>query len=159
MEDKKKKVIIFDLDDTLFDSTNQPIDTGGNWLIKLFDGMGSILESNDFINILVTRGFQYRQNRKIDVLGIRKYFEEIHVVDSDVHKHEKFVRINKDFQDREIIVIGNRIDCEIRYANQLGLKTIHIKHGKYSMLEPKDHFEIPSHQLPVDEIVDLVKLI
>jgi FMN phosphatase YigB (HAD superfamily) len=159
MKNRNKKVIVFDLDDTLFDSTNQPKDTGGSWDIKIFDNFLPILKSDSFINILVTRGDKDRQNRKIDVLRIRKYFADIHIVDSDTHKYETFITIRDAFLNNEIVVIGNRIDCEIRYGNQLGLKTIHVKHGKYSTLEPRDQYEIPTKTISLDEVVDIKNLL
>ena len=151
----KEKVLVFDLDDTLFDSTNQPPDNGKKWGIKLFSGFRKILESRKNINILVTRGEKERQNRKIDVLQIRRYFNIIHIVDLDSDKFNKFSEIKNDYNSHEIIIIGNRIDCEIRYGNQLGLKTIHIEHGKYSTVRAKDDFEVPSIKIGVADIVNL----
>lgn len=150
-----KKIIIFDLDDTLFDSTGQPEDTGDVWEIELFDGFRAILESQDYVHILVTRGAIQRQNRKIDSLGIRKYFTDIYVVDSDTDKYVSFVDIKNTFPESEIIVIGNRIDCEIRYGNLLGMKTAYIKHGKYKTLLPKDSHELPTKDFNLNEISDL----
>ncbi len=155
MKDKKRKVLIFDLDDTLFDSTNQPEDMGKEWTLRFFAEFQEILESKDYLHILVTRGIKNKQNRKIDVLGIRKYFADIHIVDSDERKHERFAGIKDAFSDAEIIVIGNRIDCEIRYGNLLGMKTIHIRHGKYENLVPKDRHEVPSKAFYLHEVIDL----
>ncbi|MEK7463923.1 MAG: hypothetical protein AAB610_02250 [Patescibacteria group bacterium] len=155
MGDRIQKVIIYDLDDTLFDSTGQPKDDGKNWSIKLFDGLQEMLDSKKHLNILVTRGNKELQDRKIDVLGLRKNFLSIYIVESDRHKHEQFKKIMIDFPDKEIVIVGNRIDCEIRYGNQLGLKTIHIRHGKYMELKPRDQFEIPSESLGLGDLNNL----
>lgn len=159
MKNRNQKVIIFDLDDTLFDSTNQPKDTGGEWPIQVFDGFHTILALEDCRHILVTRGTDSLQNRKIDILGIRNYFSDIYIVDSDNQKHETFMEIQGVFPDSEIVVIGNRIDCEIRYGNLLGLKTILVKHGKYEVLVPKDDYELPTNEITISEIGSLRDLI
>jgi FMN phosphatase YigB (HAD superfamily) len=158
MKNKKQKIIIFDLDDTLFDSTNQPEDTGNDdWALHFFDEFKPILESKEYSHILVTRGDKELQNRKIDIMGIRKYFTEIYIVHSDESKHEQFIDIKNKFPHEEIVVIGNRIDCEVRYGNLLNLKTIHIKHGKYESLIPKDKHEFPTHAFSIHEISDFKK--
>ena len=162
-EEKKSKLLLFDLDDTIFDSTNQPKEEDGVWPIKVFDGLTPILESNEYEKILVTTqdpalGEAFPK-KKIDTLGIRHYFSEIYIVSDNEHKMDHFKQIIEEHKDQEIIVIGNRIDSEIRYGNMLGLKTIFVKFGKYSVLEAKDEHEIPDHTITIDSFADLSKLI
>jgi FMN phosphatase YigB (HAD superfamily) len=152
MTNKPHTIILFDLDDTLFDSTNQPKDTGDNWPIHIFEEWRPLLESKDFTHILVTRGQQALQDRKIDILGIRKYFSKIYICEKYEDKYDEFNKVKDLFPDVRIIVIGNRIDNEIRYGNMLGLTTIHIKHGKHKNIVPSDQYEIPTHALSIHDV-------
>ena len=152
MNDKPQIIILFDLDDTLFDSTNQPKDTGDDWPIRIFEEWRFLLESPDCTRILVTRGEQTFQNRKIDILSIRKYFSEVYIVETYEGKYDAFDKVKKMFPRAHIVVVGNRIDNEIRYGNMLGLKTIHIKHGKHEHMVPQDQYEIPAHAFFIHEL-------
>ncbi len=156
---KSKQILLFDLDDTLFDSTNQPEDTGNKWSISVFEGVKSFLVSNKYQSILVTRGNVERQNRKIDILGIKKYFSDIYIVENDELKNHKFKSIIKEYPNNTLIVIGNRIDCEIRYGNLLGLKTIHVEHGKHKIIVAKDEYEIPTIRIKPNDFFNLETII
>jgi len=141
------KTLIFDLDDTLFDSSGRDTTNGDLAAIKPFDGVIEFLKTHPGRKILVTRGDKKYQNQKIDILGLRNYFDEIHICPTYDGKLEIFKRVLKHLNPRKVIVVGDRIDNEIRYANMLGLKTIHLKHGKNSHLKSKDKFEIPDHTI------------
>ncbi len=145
------KVLIFDLDDTLFDSTGQdPNDK--DLSIQPFPGVPEFLSACPHKKILVTRGVLSLQNRKIKKLGIKDYFDEIYICENDEGKWEIFQNIlekHSSQKPHDFIVIGNRIDCEIRYGRMLDVRTVHLKHGKYKDLTPKDTYEVA--QYVIDE--------
>lgn len=159
MDDNYSKVIIFDLDDTLFDSTNQPLETPNGWPLELFSGWQPILQVESYNNILVTMGEPELQNKKIDALGIRQYFSKIYIVDRNEDKATCFAEVIKEFPNQDIIVVGNRLDSEIRYGNQLGLKTIFVKYGKYKDMVAKDKFENPTYTIETEDLVNFLHLV
>ena len=67
------------------------------------------------------------------------------------------MRNNKLKNKKNIIVVGDRIDAEIRYGNMLGATTILLSYGKYKDLKPKDAFEMPTYT--IKKIGELQKLI
>lgn len=95
----------------------------------------------------MTKGEEKLQNKKIDNLNIRKYFHQIIVCKSDEKKKTCFKDVAASFPDKEILVIGDRIDSEIRWGNELGFRTIRLKQGKYKDLKPKASEEIPNHEV------------
>ncbi|MFH1683112.1 MAG: HAD hydrolase-like protein [Candidatus Woesearchaeota archaeon] len=136
-------MIIFDLDDTLYNCTEQlDGDLDNMDEIKLCQGVKEILDRKDFIKILVTKGDPLIQTKKIDLLGIRNCFDKIVVCENDEEKFDCFKMILAEFDEKRVWVVGNRVDSEIYYGNKLGLRTILIKKGKYASLEPKNELEV-----------------
>ena len=77
---------------------------------------------------LVTTGFSKLQWSKVDRLGLKEDFEEIHIVDpliSNQTKKDVFADILKRHQyDKEdVLVIGDDPESEIKAANELGIDT------------------------------------
>lgn len=149
--------IIFDLDDTIFDSSGRDKSEGDLAKIKPFDGVHEIIPKIQNKKILVTSGEEKYQNQKIDVLNIRHLFDEIHICPKYEDKLNVFRQIVNNLDPRKVIVIGDKINCEIRYAKMLGLKTVQLKHGRHANLEPVDEFEIPDHVIhKFDQIKDII---
>lgn len=158
------KLVIFDLDDTLFDTSGQLDETFKNIdNIKPFPETKKILSAKGYTKVLVTRmkhGLDI-QNKKIDVLGIRKFFDEILFCPKDEEKKSCFEQILKRYplsKKEEIYVIGNKRSSELRAGKMLGLKTILLKHGKYKDLKPKDSFEEPDYTIKkLDELLEIIQ--
>ena len=142
-------LIIFDLDDTLYDRTGQLPENHTQkqvQAIELFSGVKELLNVSGFSKILVTKGESEFQQKKLELLGIKDKFDEIKITSTDEEKKKEFEDILDRCPHPLTWVIGNRIDSEIRYGNELGLKTIHLKHGKYKHLKARDRFEIPDYE-------------
>lgn len=143
------KLYIFDLDDTLYDKTSLMPEKDLNKVKLLFPFKEAIplLESLKGIKTIVTNtnGDTNFQKDKIKALKIESYFSDILYVPTDEAKIFAFkILIDKHkAENKNTIIIGNRIDSEIRYGKMLGCKTILVSHGKYINLKPKDNFEIP----------------
>jgi len=152
------KVLIFDLDDTLYSRTKSLDDSLRNLNnIKSFPEVKKILKNKKILKILVSKGKKELQYKKLEVLGIKNLFDEIFICSMDEDKKNCFKKVLAKYGlKNEIFVIGNRIDSEIRYGNELGIKTILLFHGKYKNLKPKNKFEIPTHTIKF--IADLNKL-
>ena len=138
-------LIIFDLDDTLYDRIGQlKDDLTGLEKIKLYLGVKDFLQKTDLVKILVTKGNQELQFKKLEILGLKSLFDQIIVCSSDEHKKSSFNKILQKYPDKKILVIGDRVNSEIRYANQLGLKTVLLNQGKYKNLKAESRFDIPN---------------
>ena len=139
-------MLIFDLDDTIFPRLPDGFSEEQLRNIKPLPFVLEILK-NSSTNVLVTKGDPKTQTKKIKILNLEHYFLEIVVCSADHEKKECFQRIMKKYPQQDLVIIGDRLDSEIRYGNELGLKTIRIKRGKYKDLQPKDKYEIPHHEI------------
>ncbi|MEN9852131.1 MAG: hypothetical protein RI996_74 [Candidatus Parcubacteria bacterium] len=156
-----KKVFIWDLDDTIFQSSTSIDIIKNNSEIFCYNNVKEVLESTHFEHILVTAytyGSVELQNRKIDSLGIRHYFKDIYVCTNTEEKEQIFARIIKESNasNAHIYVIGDRHDAELLYSKKLGLKTVcvGIENGKY--LNKEKHTE---YDYVVDTDSDFLKLL
>lgn len=138
-------LIIFDLDDTLFHSSAQ-MRYETRWQdvknITPYSGVHKFLSTFPAKKMLLTwetdRGLQ---DAKINQLGIRPYLDEIHICYSNQEKREYLIRIKEQYSSEEIYVVGDRIDAEIQFGNELGMKTVRMQHGKYKDLMPKHELQ------------------
>ncbi len=61
-------------------------------------------------------------------------------------------------QPNEIIVVGDRIKSEIKLANQLGIKTIWYKKGKFSNELPTEKIEFPTWTISdISKVEEIIK--
>ncbi len=162
MKKIRKKLLVFDLDNTLYPCDEQ---LNGSYeridSITAFEGISEIMTITGATNILVTHGDPPIQLKKVAVLGIADYFDDIIVELTD--KRNILKSLAKKYKDQvdEMFVIGDRIDREIRYGNEFGFTSILMLYGKYSTgttkLLPKDRFEKPDHTAKnLWEIVSIV---
>lgn len=152
--------LIFDLDDTLYFKTEQ---LGDDYGFEDIDNISIPSEDMDYLKELsgknnmyiVTKGDEKFQRRKIEVLGLEDIFakENIHIVPLKEDKKELFKEITKDTPGIKTYIIGDRIDSEIQYGNELGLETIRMMKGKYSDMIPKILEQEPNYE--IYEIINL----
>ena len=148
------------MDDTLYSKTEQ---LGDDYSFEDIDNINIPIEEIDYLKDLseknnmyiVTKGDETLQRRKIEVLGLEDIFtkENIHIVPLKEDKKEIFKEITKDTPGIKTYVIGDRIDSEIQYGNEIGLETIRIMKGKYSEMTP----QIPEQE-PNYEIFEIINL-
>ncbi len=153
-------LIIFDLDDTLYDRTGQVPDNYSEEDIRritLFPGVKEFLQSFSGKKILVTNESNLGlQNKKIDALGIRSYFNDILICHSAAEKKECFSNLQRQFPQEEVWVVGDRVDLEIKYGKELGMKTVWLRHGNHRERGPREAGEVPDHQ--INEFSELAPL-
>lgn len=152
--------LIFDLDDTLYFKTEQ---LGDDYGFEDIDNISIPSEDMDYLKELsgknnmyiVTNGDEKFQRRKIEVLGLEDIFakENIHIVPLKEDKKELFKEITNDTPGIKTYIIGDRIDSEIQYGNELGLETIRMMKGKYSDMIPKILEQEPNYE--IYEIINL----
>lgn len=152
------KLIIFDLDDTLYLCSGVvKADYSNLEEIKPFPGVKEFLTKNTSKKVLVTKGNPEVQQKKITILGIKDFFEEIFYPLREEDKTACFSQIVKKYPYYEFWVVGNKISAEIRSGKELGLKTILIRQGKYKTLKAKDCFEVSDYE--IEEFTELAGIL
>lgn len=154
------KIFIFDLDDTLYDTSTRLDSVTPNFpAMKLYPDAKVILENQTIKKILVTHGEKETQDKKIDVLKIRGYFGEIYICENRFDKLDCFKKIlekHKIDNPKDVFVVGDRIDSEIKYGNMLGMTTVYLNRGKYMDLKPKDKNEVS--EIKIQSLEELMAL-
>lgn len=138
-------LIVFDLDDTLFHSSAQ-MRYESRWedvkYITPFPGVYDFLRNHPAKKMLLTwetdKGLQ---DAKINALSIRSHLDEIFICNSNQEKKQYLELIKQKYPQEEIYVVGDRIDAEIQFGNELGLKTVRLQFGRYKDLVPKHELQ------------------
>jgi FMN phosphatase YigB (HAD superfamily) len=143
---------ILDLDDTL-GYTTRDIQGKPERIDKLqaVEGALEFLKVHWRSCILLTAGIEADQQRKIDVLGIRKCFKKIYIVRKPEEKPRKLEEIVRNLKNKSfgispfnVVVIGDRLDTELRTGKALKCVTVRIKipGGRHSNELPKEPLDV-----------------
>lgn len=147
----KKHLIIFDLDDTLFDSSGQMRSGHESEDVKQitpFPGVLAFLASFPGKKALVTHETVLGlQQQKIDTLGVQRFFDDVFICQTREEKKSHLRRVVAKYHPTKCWVVGDRLDTEIFYGNELGLKTIWIRQGKHADRQPQNGLEVPDHTI------------
>ncbi len=158
------KLVIFDLDDTLFDTTGQlagsyeKLDT-----ITPFEHTIPVLNALRAKNIrivLVTTGDESIQRRKLELLRLAHLFDSVAICadgDSKLDLMRETLFAAKLADSKEAYVVGDRIDREIMYGNRLGCTTVRLLQGKRKDWQPENDEQKPT--ITLKSIEDFLKLI
>lgn len=155
------KVIVFDLDDTLLDTTGIliPIANTPEFLerikkpLPLMDGALQNLKSlkEKYSLCLITIGKVADQKSKVKSLEISDYFEKIYYVDATLFKSKitYFEKVIKDFsvEAENVLSIGNRRSMEIRDAKKIGATTCLFKYGEHQNEKAESPFDSPDFEI------------
>ena len=102
--------------------------------LRLAVGMRRLLAalSARYRLVLLTEGCPQFQRRKIDRLGLARFFERIEIVDGVSKSKTDVLKlwISRDRDGRNAVVVGNRLDREIAAGHRLGLATIWVRRGE-----------------------------
>tara|TARA_Y100000034_G_C6673233_1_gene295686 strand:- start:147 stop:620 length:474 start_codon:yes stop_codon:yes gene_type:complete len=144
-------LIIFDLDNTLYDCSAQIPD---NYTLKDVEGISLFSGVREFLTnfpgklVLVTHETDSGlQDKKIDMLKIRNLFDKIFICPNNEAKRDCFKQALDLFPNSKTFVVGDRVDGEIKYGNELGCVTVRVKIGKYKNIAVKDKFENPDYEI------------
>jgi putative hydrolase of the HAD superfamily len=159
------KLIVFDLDDTLLDTTTLliPIARTPEFEKRIREPlplMPGALENLQMLKtkyklVLLTQGRTDAQEAKVASCGIKEHFTAYFIADpkKSETKYDFFLKIKRQFQlqDGEFLSIGNRRSTDIREAKRAGGLTCLFKYGEHQneLPEvPQDHpdFETISHK-------------
>lgn len=128
-------------------------------LIAYPDVLETLERLKDKKLVLITEGTYKQQNKKIDILGVRNYFEHIFI--PEIGKKESYFLRALDILDidpEEILVIGDRVDREIKIGNKLGMKTVRLMRGLHSFVNPEDDLERADFEIKdFNEVFDIIE--
>ena len=109
------------------------------------------LHTQGYMLFLVTSGVHRRQERKIEMLQLRPYFDEVVINDSDIgpELEESYMDLmtRHGLTPQECVAVGDRIHAEIRVGNFLRMTTVQMTHGRYKSLPPKNELEEPDFRI------------
>ncbi len=159
------KLIVFDLDDTLLDTTSllipiartQAFEDRIRQPLPLMEGALANLEylKNRYILTLLTQGRLEAQMQKVKSLGIGHYFQEQFFADPNEQRPKSFyfsqIVKTMGFPADAILSIGNRRSTDIREAKKVGARTCWFKYGehldeKIEMPEDIPDFQVETHR-------------
>lgn len=109
---------------------------------------------------LLTVGRPDFQNRKVEQLGIRSLFKGIAILPSGSEEtKERWLSalVNSGCSPSSVLVVGNRLDNEIRAGNSLGMRTVWVRRGEGSGLRPGQETAEPDYIIP--DIRELPKVL
>lgn len=166
----KLKLLIFDLDDTLLDTTGILIPIARTPAFEerirqplpLLPGALENLQilSQKYDLALLTQGRTDAQQMKVVSLGISSFFKAQFFADpaQNQSKAQKFLQIRDQWNisSRQIMSIGNRRMTDIREAKKIGAQTCLFKYGEHQ----NEVIEIPEDQpdFEVDHHQDLIRI-
>ena len=93
------------------------------------------LKEKGYNLFLLTVGVHERQEKKINILGLKPYLDEIVISDQEIGlpmedcMRDLIERHNINF--REAVMVGDRVREELRIAKSLGMTTIQMLHGRF----------------------------
>jgi putative hydrolase of the HAD superfamily len=108
-----------------------------------FEGVPELLTKlkEKYTLFILSTGIEHQQLRKINALGIQDFFTEIIIDDdtnSDKTMHIKNILEKYKLTPGQAVMIGDRIDKDISCGKEAGVRTIHMKQGKYAHLTPQN---------------------
>ena len=100
---------------------------------------------------LVTTGVHARQEKKIELLGIAPFFDQILINDQEVGLlledcYRGLLR-KYNLMPGEAVVVGDRIDAELRVAKSTGMFAVQMLHGRYKSEPPLQENENPDYKI------------
>ena len=106
-----------------------------------------LLREKGVKSALITSGIFERQRNKIRQLGLQDKFDLIliHDIEKDPSKEGKFLEAMKKLRlkPRDVAVVGDKINSEIKIANKLGMASVRILKGRFSGVKPRTELEEP----------------
>lgn len=105
--------------------------------IGTFEGFENLINSINKAThtVVVTAGIEEIQEKKIEGLNLRNHFDSVQIVNSG-GKKEVFNNLKNQFDS--VIHIGNSIRSDIRPAEEVGIKSIHMNRKDWLANESTD---------------------
>lgn len=159
----KLDLVVFDLDDTLLDTTRAliPIRNSPHFADRLKQPLPLLegaLESLEHFKLrsdlfLLTQGRRDYQSQKIHTLGIRHFFKEVIICEPDKgeSKAEAFKKIIVHSSGQNTcLTIGNRVETDIFPGQDAGFKAVWFRYGEgsdYQLGDRKPNWTVTDHRM------------
>ena len=100
---------------------------------------------------LLTTGIHERQQKKIELLKLKPYFDEIIINDQEVGllMEDCFEEIVKKYalNSGNVVVVGDRVRAELRIAKSMGMVTVQMLHGRFKIESASDDSNKPDYKI------------
>jgi uncharacterized cofD-like protein len=100
---------------------------------------------------LLTTGIHERQQKKIKLLKLKPYFDEIIINDQEVGllMEDCFEEIVKKYalNSGDVVVVGDRVRAELRIAKSMGMATVQMLHGRFKIESASDDSNKPDYKI------------
>jgi FMN phosphatase YigB (HAD superfamily)/predicted nucleotide-binding protein len=107
---------------------------------------------------LLTSGSKEFQNAKLKHLDIGQLFDRTEILDTRTQNTKQDMLAALAGQHpRTAVVVGNRLDHEIRAGNNLQMTTVWVRYGEGSAMTPEDERDRPTHI--ISDITELPELL
>jgi FMN phosphatase YigB (HAD superfamily) len=120
--------IIFDFNRTLFDPDKDTLMPGALALLASLKKKGIPL-------FLICKGDTERR-KKIEELGLVPFFQKVIVTEQK--GAQDFMACKNTLPDHSFIAIGDRLDAELRHAQECNMVTVWFRKGKFANEMPQD---------------------
>jgi len=122
--------------------------------IKLFPDVVPTLKKlaqDKYKLFLLTTGIHERQHKKIELLGLKPYFDEIIINDQEVGllMEDCFEAIVRKYSlsPQNVVVVGDRVREELRIAKSKGMVTVQMLHGRFKDETAYDSANKPDYKI------------
>ena len=100
---------------------------------------------------LLTTGIYERQYKKIELLNLKPYFDEIIINDQEVGllMEDSFEAIVRKYSlsPQNVVVVGDRVRGELRIAKSKGMVTVQMLHGRFKNETTYDSSNKPDYKI------------
>ncbi len=100
---------------------------------------------------LLTTGIYERQYKKIELLNLKPYFDEIIINDQEVGllMEDSFEAIVRKYSlsPQNVVVVGDRVRGELRVAKSKGMVTVQMLHGRFKDETAYDSSNKPDYKI------------
>lgn len=100
---------------------------------------------------LLTTGIYERQYKKIELLNLKPYFDEIIINDQEVGllMEDSFEAIVRKYSlsPQNVVVVGDRVRGELRIAKSKGMVTVQMLHGRFKDETAYDSSNKPDYKI------------
>ncbi|GJQ60317.1 MAG: uridine diphosphate-N-acetylglucosamine-binding protein YvcK [Candidatus Scalindua sp. AMX11] len=145
---------MFELDNEFIKNASNAYNSNEISDIKLFPDVIPTLKElarENYMLFLLSTGIHERQQKKVEILELEPYFDEIIINDQEVGLLIKdcFKMVLKKYQlnPKHVVVVGDRVKVELKIAKSFGMTTIQMLHGRFKVETASDFVNKPDYKI------------
>lgn len=109
------------------------------------------LKGKGYKLFLLTVGVYERQEKKIQILGLKPYFDEIIINDQEIGLRMEDCILDilgrHSISTGETVMVGDRVRDELRVAKSMGMTTIQMLHGRFKSEPVANGYDKPDYKI------------